>query len=438
MLPEVLCGVLTAAPTIAATGTVAVSLPELIDRARAVHPRARAAVEQAREARFRADSAGYWPDPSLTVAANNVPLESAVDGSPMTGLQFRLQQTVPWPGKLGRRSAFGDAVADVAGIEPQSVRLDLEREVALTYFQIHLLDITAEVYRANERILSTLIEVADAKYRSGRGQQQDVLRARLSRDQLRQRLIGVQRQRGARSATLTQLVGQPSSWMVPSLVDVPMAALRPTLTEQAILDLAETHSPELEAARRRRAKRVAAAALAEVEARPDLQLGVAYTVRGDAQGRDPARGSDFVSVTLGVRLPVQAYRRLPAIRSAEQAGQSRAQHGEATVRLRIRETVTTVMRQLPQLRRQARRLRDEIIPATRQTLAVERAAYQVDRDEMRNLLQTELQLIGRLIEFHTLHVEQEVLLVELTRAVGCPRSELIEATPDPSHHGEHP
>ncbi len=434
----VLCGVFTTAPSIAVSATGSVALSDLIDCARSVHPLARAAVERAREARFRADSTGYWPDPSLMISANNVPLESAIDGSPMTGLQFRLQQTVPWPGKLGRRSAVGEAAADVADIEPRAVRLDLEREVALLYFRIHLLDITAEVYRANDRILSTLIEVADAKYRSGRGQQQDVLRARLSRDELRQRLIDVQRRRTARSATLAQLVGQASDWTAPPLVDVPMAELRPSLTEAPILDLAETFSPELEAARRRRAQRVAAAALAEVEAWPDLQLGVAYTVRGDAQGRDPARGSDFVSVTVGVQLPIQAFRRRPAVLSAEHAGGRRAEHDEAAVRLRIRETVGKVMRQLPQLRRQSRRLRDEIIPATRQTLAVERAAYQVDRDEMRNLLQTELQLIGRLIEFHVLHVEQELLLVELVRAVGCPRAELIEAANRPSHHGEHP
>lgn len=431
MLPVLLIGVftVTSTPPLTQTGTAPLSLTAVL-RAQTDHPRARAALEHARAARLRVEAAGYLPDPMFLLSANNVPLFSAIDASPMTGLQFRLQQTIPWPTKLERRTALSRAQADVASVRPHAVKLDLAREVGLTFFQIHLLDVTAQVYQANDRILSTFIEVADAKYRAGRGRQQDVLRARLSRDELRQRLLETHRLRSAAAATLAQLVGESPPWPVPLLVDIPVASLRPSLTPDTLLLLAETHSPELQAARMRQTERATAAALADSEAWPDLQLSLAYTLRGDAQGRDPARGSDFFSLVVGVDLPVQSFRRRPSVVATAQAERENARFDEQAVRLRIKEAIAGTLDQLPQLQRQMMLLKDEIIPATRQTLEVERAAYQVDRDDMLSLLQTELSLIGRLIEFHTRHVEQEVLFIELSRTLGVPRDDLIEVSSD--------
>ena len=436
-MPLIVLGVIAASPMQTVTSS-APPLTELVRQAWAAHPTQRAADAQARAARHRAEAVGFWPDPMFFVAANNVPIAAAIDGSPMTGLQFRLQQTIPWPGKLRQRTALARAQAGVAAVGPQAARLDLAREVERTFFRIHLLDVTSEVYRENDRILTTFIEVADAKYRVGRGQQQEVLRARLSRDELRQRRIETERQRVTAAATLTQLVGAAPGWRVDSLVDVPMASLRSELTEEALLAMAEEHSPELRLAQQRAGVHGAAAALADIEAWPDLQVGVAYTVRGDAQGRDPARGSDFVSLSLGVGLPVHGLRRRAPVREAAKQAQAGARHDEAAVRLRIREAVVSAVEQLPHLRRQMALLRDRIIPTARHTLEVERAAYQVDRDDMLSLLQTELTLVGRLIEFHALHVEQEILLVELARVLGVSRQRLVREADHASMHEVHP
>ncbi len=419
------------------TATASVDLADLVERAWATHPSSLAALQRVQAERHRTEATGYWPDPKFVVALNNVPLTSAVDGSPMTGLQFRLEQTIPFPGKLRRRVELQRARAQLASIAPEVVRLDLAREVGRLYFEIHLLDVTAEVYRANDRLLSTFREVADAKYRSGRGRQQDVLRAELSLDELRQRVIVTERRRGAASASLASLIGQPPSWSAPSLVHVPMSTLRSSLTEEELLAMAESHSPDLREAVERFGVRVAAEARADIEAWPDLQVGVAYTVRGDAQGRDPAQGSDFVSVVMGVQVPVQAFRRLPAVRSTVRAEQAIARQDQQSVRLRIREQVASTLEQSELLRRQMSLLQDRIIPATRQTLEVERAAYQVDRDEVLNLLQTELALIGRLIEFHSLHVELEILLIELARTIGVRRADLVEVDVHSVHHEGH-
>ena len=437
VLAVVLLGLIGTAPTVQ-TATAAPRLCELVERAWASHPYAQAAVERARAAAHRVDATGYWPDPTFVVAANNVPLQSGIDTSPMTGLQFRLQQTIPWPGKLRQRSALGAAQARVAAVAPKAARLDLSRQVGIAYFRIHLLDVTATVYRANERILSTLVEAADAKYRVGRGQQRDVLQAQLSRDELRQKLLDTERRRAQASAVLAHLVGKPSSWVVSPLVDVPIATLKPSLSEDALLALAEAKSPELAAARHRVDERNVAGELADIESWPDLQLGVAYTVRGDAGGRDPAGGSDFVSAVIGFQIPVNAKRRLPALRSMAEAEEAGARWDEQEVRLNIKEKVVGILSQLPLLHRQMVLLRDQIIPTARQTLEVQRAAYQVDREDLFNLLQTELTLIGRLIEFHALHVKQEVLLVELARAVGAPRGDLVERGAHGDMHEVHP
>ena len=412
-----------------------VRLDELVDRAMSSHPRALGAVERVRAARRRADASGYWPDPTLMVMANNLPLTTAIDRSPMTGLQFRLQQTIPWPGKVDQREQVSRAKAEVAEVGPRTARLDLAREVGLAFFRVHLLDVTAQVLEENERILSTVIEVADAKYRVGRRMQQDILRARLSRDELRQQRLETKRRRVAAALVLAELTDEESGSTVPSLADIPIARLKDGMNESALLTLGESHSAELDEARRRQAERAASVALTDLEAWPDLQVGVAYTVRGDARGRDPADGSDFVSVLFGVQLPVHALRRRTSAVAAVVAEQAGARADEASVRRRMRQRVSSTIAQLPLLQKRMALLRDETIPVTRQTLQAERAAYQVDRGDMVELLQTELTLVGRLVEFHRLHVEQEILLVELARVLGVPRRELVELAPHDGMHG---
>ena len=368
------------------------------------------------------------------VFANNIPLSGAIDGSPMTGLQFRLQQTIPWPGKVSQRETVSRAQAEVASVAPRVAELDLAKDVGLAFFSVHLLDVTAQVLAENERILSTVVQAADAKYRVGRRMQQDILRARLSRDDLRQQRLETERRRASVAATLAQLVGEEPGWTLPPLVDVPVARLKRELDEAALVALGEAHSAELEVARKRQAEHAAVETLTELEAWPDLQLGVGYTVRGDARGRDPAQGSDFVSVLIGLQLPVNALRRRPSARAAVAAERVGAQQQEAVVRLRIREHVSSTVAQLPLLQQRMRLLRGETIPVTRQTLQAERAAYQVDRGDLVALLQTELTLVGRLVEFHRLHVEQEILLVDLARILGVRRQVLVEIAHGEMHH----
>ena len=70
-----------------------------------------------------------------------------------------------------------------------------------------------------------------------------------------------------------------------------------------------------------------------------------------------------------------------------------------------------------------RRYREVIIPSTRQILAADQAAFQVDKVDFPTLLDLEMQLLNFEVDYHRLHVEREKLLVELAEAVGVASGE---------------
>ncbi|MEQ9497552.1 MAG: TolC family protein [Deltaproteobacteria bacterium] len=388
------------------------------------HPSIAAAERRAEAMRARTAPAGALMDPMVSIGVQNLPYAPpSLTATPMTGIRFGISQTFPWPGKRGLAEEAATSRADAADAGTLEQRNRLAAMVRSTFYEIHFVDVAINVIRANLEIIDGFIEIADAKYRVGRGLQQDILKARVTKNQLDERLIGLRRQRATLRVRINSLMARDPGTRIPRLIDVRITEL-PPLEAEHLLATASEHRPLL----RRLAAQIAAAdqsrALADKAALPDFNLAFGYTLRLVEAGRDPIDGDDFVSLTAGVNLPVWSSTKQGPLAEAAAKDAAAARRELEAATLDVRETVQTVLEQTAQLLEQMELYRSSIIPTTRQSLDADRIAYQVDKVDFLNLLDIEMRLLSFEVDYHRLHVEREKLIVQLAEAVGVAPSEL--------------
>lgn len=372
----------------------------------------------------RIEPAGALMDPMFSVGIQNLPYDPlSLTATPMTGILFGLSQRLPWPGKLSLAEGAASHRAEAAGAGTEERRNRLSAMVRATFYDIHFVDVAIDVIGANLEIIDGFIEITDAKYRVGRGLQQDILKARVTRNQLEERLIGLRRRRAALVVRLNSLMARDVKEEIPTLLDVAVTEL-PPLDEERLLAKADTARPLL----RRLIAEIQAAeqvqALAEKAVFPDFNVALGYRLRVVDADRDPVDGADFLSFSVGLNLPVWYASKQEPLARAAQKDASAAREELASVRLDVEETIETVLEQTPELLKQMELYRRSIIPTTRQTLDADRIAYQVDKVDFLNLLDIEMRLLNFEVDYHRLHVEREKLIVRLAEAVGVPPAEL--------------
>jgi outer membrane protein TolC len=129
--------------------------------------------------------AGSLDDPQIGLGLLNLPTDTFdFNQEPMTQKQILISQKVPWFGKLDLKSRNQalKALRQEALIDVR--RLELARKIAVAYYE---LGFVIESLASNERLanlVAQLLRVAETKYTTGEGLQQNVLQAQVEQSTL--------------------------------------------------------------------------------------------------------------------------------------------------------------------------------------------------------------------------------------------------------------
>lgn len=288
---------------------------------------------EADAAATRAPQVSSLPDPMAAVTAFLLTPETRTGPQ---RLQASLSQRFPWTGKLAaaEREALWTAAAARAQVEARALELVTEgRRMA---WELAYLAAEEETARDDRYTLERFEQLARARYAAGAGTAQPVVKIQGEITRVDQRLLDLAARRATLTAAVNALRDRPAdaSVAVPELPTAP--GLRPTspgapvgeaedgppaatapdgaMGLDALRRLAARRRPELARERARIAAAAAAAERAELERRPDLTVGLGYTLvgaRDDAAGRampPEGNGDDIIGVTLGLNLPVRTVR----------------------------------------------------------------------------------------------------------------------------------
>lgn len=287
--------------------------------------RLRAAAEAARA---EAPQVAALPDPTAAVTAYLLSPETRVGPQ---RLMLSLAQRLPWFGTLTlrQRAAVADAAAAHARVD--ATALGLLTEMRRLLWELHFLDRWEEIARQDRDTLSHYEDLARARYASGAGDGQSVVKLQAEITRASSRLLEIAQRRASVSSRLNALRGRPAEDPLPRVVlDPVQEALPPTST---LVDMAMDHRPELAASSAEMAAAEARIELARKRSLPDLTIGLTYGLvgrRDDPAGRanpPDGNGRDVLGLTAGATLPVHGEANRARVEQAVQrhlaAGESR-------------------------------------------------------------------------------------------------------------------
>ncbi|MBU2487808.1 MAG: TolC family protein [Proteobacteria bacterium] len=247
-------------------------------------------------------AAGALDDPVIGIGLLNLPIDSfALDQEPMTQKQIFVDQKFPWFGKLGLKRQMAETAASNRDALVLARENELARMIAQTWFDLGFAHESLELNRKLSAILGQVLRVAETRYASGRGLQQDVLQAQVEESQALEEKISLEQDILTLQRRLNELLNREGFEPVSPPENLPPPRA-PQAGTQELAVRALAGSPIILAARLAVAEARTGVGLAEKNYRPDTSVRLAYGQRDeDPMGRDRA---DFLSASVMLNVPL--------------------------------------------------------------------------------------------------------------------------------------
>ncbi len=360
---------------------------------------------------------GALPDPTLSFNALNLPVDSfSVGQEGMTQMQIGLGQKFPFPGKRGLREDAANFEAQAAGIEVEESRLWLIRNVRSTWWRLFYIDQALEIINSNKALLRQFVQIAQTKYKVGKGLQQDVLLAQLELSKLLDKEIQLTGMRRNSEARLNALLNWPTTRR---LTLKPSADQKlPTLQEEITLQKqAETVRPLLLAQQSRISAAHSRVELAKKDQYPDFNLGLAYGFRSGSN-LDGSDRADLASLRFSMNLPLYSGRKQDKAVDQRNSELLQQNYRLADVREQVHAQISQTMADYRRASEQVVLFKTGIIPQSRQTVDSMLAGYQVNKVDFLNLVRAQLTLYNYEIQYWLSFSTAQQALAALEAVVG--------------------
>ena len=287
--------------------------------------------------------------------------------------------------------------------------------VKQAYFTLAFLDRAIEITAKNEALLKDFVRIAQTKYAVGRGVQQDVLKAQVSRSGLMDQLLVLKSKRRLTEARLNLVLNRPPQEQVgiPGKVVLTPFEMPLEKIQQAALD----NRPLLKGIDRTIQQWAASENLASRQYWPDFNFSFGYRQRAFMLG-DPVAASDFLSFGIGMNLPIYRGRKQRQQVLEAQAKSRMAEAQREAARQRVLFQVQTIYLRIKQHREEAELFKTAILPQAQQSLESAMAGYQVDKVDFLTLLDNQLTLFSFEIDYFRHVIGHEKQISELEAVIG--------------------
>ena len=277
----------TAAPQQSAT----VTLQELVNEALDKNPAIKSAARQVQALHARVPQVRTLPDPVVSTGwMGNITPYSVQTGDPSSYRGISAMQEIPFPGKLKLRGQIVDRQAEAARWDYENTRRQVVAEVKAAYYDYFYYQKATEITLKDKDLLEKLTKIAEARYKVGKGIQQDVLRAQVELSRLLQRLTVLDQQERTARVRLNTLLFRDPEAPLPPAAPFDRATLSYTLDE--LYQLAAHNDPGLKREERMIEGSQLAVNLARKEYEPDFRVGYMYQERPSLPGYAWLHGRD--------------------------------------------------------------------------------------------------------------------------------------------------
>jgi outer membrane protein TolC len=316
-------------------------------------------------------------------------------------------QEIPYPGKRGLRGQVANREADVRHVQIESVRRMVTDKLKAAYFRLAYLQQTLSALERNDQLLKDVEQIVEARYRVGKGNQQEVLKAQLQSTKILQAITMHHREVGQLEAQLKQLLSRPQESA--DIQTEPLAARILAYSASDLLSLAKQQNPDVQAQQAMLAKTESQVELAKKEFRPDFAVQYMY------QSTD-RKFRDYYMAGFSITLPNRG-RRKAELAEAEATRDQANKRLEAEVQQRLAEVQDQYVAAQTS-GEQLKIYKDGLIPQSNATFQSALAAYQANRQDFETLLASFMDVLNLEIEYQRELADHEVALARLEMLTG--------------------
>ena len=388
------------------------SVAEIEAAAQQNNPEIRAAARRAALAQSGVPVAGALDDPMLMYRNWGTPLARPYRWDDAQQM-FMLQQTLPGPGKRALKSDIAGKEAELTKIQVEIVRREVSVRVRKAFYDLLRNDDDLHIHDDQVTLGNEAFQSAKVKYTVGRAPQQDLLKAQIAVTRLAEHLIAVRQEGDLARATLNSLMGRDPSAPLEIVGSYSDSFRLPTL-----LDLEKTaleNRPELRAAAQGQDIATARISLARKAYTPDFTVAAGYMVMPPG-----AMSRNNYMLEGAMSLPwLNRNKHDAEIKEANAKAEVERDEFERTrndVFLQIQQALVRAQ----SAQRALALYTDTLRPQTQATLKAAAAAYQHDRTDFLNLIDSQNMMLDVQSSYFRARSELDARLAELERAVGAP------------------
>ncbi|HEV2323851.1 MAG TPA: TolC family protein [Terracidiphilus sp.] len=412
---------LAAEPKAAASGP-AMTLDEAERVAMAANPEIAVAARRVAVAEAHLPAAGALDDPVAMYRGWGVPLSKPWDFNQAQNM-FSLSQSLPGTGKRALRSSIAQSDVDVAKAQLAEVRIEVQVRVRKAFDDLLLADQEMQIHKEHVGIAKQAIEAARIKYTVGKVSQQDILKAQVELTALGEHMIRFDRDAGVARARLNTLMGRNAN--APLDLRGQFAVLAELPSAQTLEAAALQSRPDLVAARDAAERSHKEKALAKRTYVPDFTVSGGYMLMAPSSS---FRNNYMVEGSM--TLP-WLNRRKNNGEIAEATARATEQDAElADLRVAAFGQIQDALVEAQAAQKFALLYHDQLLPQAEATLQSSVIAYENDKTDFLNLLDSQMTVIDIDLAWVQSLRDFDTRLADLELATGVPLEQLQQSAPE--------
>jgi cobalt-zinc-cadmium efflux system outer membrane protein len=262
-----------------------------------------------------------------------------------------------------------------------------------------------------------------ARYAAGRATTQAVVKLQAEITRADVRLLSLRADRAGLIAELNGLRERTGQEEIPLIALSP--APLPDLDGELLAELARERRPEMAAARAGIEAAEVELQIARRERRPDLTLGLTYSIvdnRQDIPSGEPLprdSGDDILGIGASVNLPIRRQKLSAAVQEAVDRREAAEMQSRA-VTSRIDEQLEDLLQRIPLIRDQWALFENVLLPQSEESLHSLTYGYETGRSDVLDLLDAERVLLEVRLGSARALTDLQLAMVELEKAAGGP------------------
>lgn len=387
----------------------ALVLPELVQEALARNPEIVAARQQWEAASQRIEQSRTLDDPTLSVQWWNAPESFNLARAENTIIG--LSQKLPFPGKLALKEGIATRAAEMTEQALHAKERELIARLKQAYYDLFLSHKAIQIHHEQIDLLRQFVEIANAKFRAGKGSQVDVLKAQVELSTLHQQLPVLEQRRDTAQGKLNTLLDRDPRFALASPQEPREGRFDRDLED--LYRAATTARPELKAADLAVQRNEQVRALALREYYPDINLGF--------QRFQNFQANNGFGAVVSINLPFAFWTKPKYDASVQEtaAASAAARADRQTLANMTRFQIRDLLAKVRASWEVAVLYRTTVLPQAEQGVAAARAGYRTGKTGFLDLIEADRAWRGFQLEYYRALVEREYRLAELEQVIGA-------------------